>query len=180
MELRRRSLTSALTLGKSQKKILSKYKKSGSSFLLSNQAKSNFSPWQVTALGVIFSVKYGRWGYHKDTDDYRKAVETLLVGQQFWSQRSRLSSFHCLVELKLGRSVFWEFWLKNKWRVSWVLPIEGRTLFYALPRKEKGESYDTSRRSSRTAPNQPIADLCRRDSKSDWLLIEKGDTNANK
>ena len=46
--------------------------------------------------------------------------------------------------------------------------------------KEKGESYDTNRRSSRTAPNQPIADLCRRDSKSDWLLIEKGDTNANK
>ncbi len=27
---------------------------------------------------------------------------------------------------------------------------------------------------------QPIADLCRRDSKSDWLLIEKGDTNAKK
>ena len=24
------------------------------------------------------------------------------------------------------------------------------------------------------------SDLCRRDSKSDWLLIEKGDTNANK
>ena len=49
--------------------------------------------------------KYGRWGYHKDTDDYRKTVETLLVGQQSWSQRSRLSSFHCLAELKLERSI---------------------------------------------------------------------------
>ena len=99
------SLKESLKKSILQKNILQK--RAEALFLLPTQAKSNFSPWQVTALGVLFSVKYGRWGYHKDTDDYRKAVETLLVGQQSWSPRSRLSSFHRLAELKLERSIFW-------------------------------------------------------------------------
>ncbi len=75
------------------------------------------------------------------------AVETSLASQQS-DQKGRQAHFHCLrAKADLAMESF--LLIENKWRVSWVHWIEGRTLFYALPRKEKGESYDTNRRSSR-------------------------------
>ncbi len=48
-------------------------------------------------LKVYTERRNGRWGYHRDTDDYRKAVWRHYCYQQSWSWRPRLSSFHCLL-----------------------------------------------------------------------------------